>query len=298
MMPLLFRICLFALFLGTTFPITLYAQEAASDSTEVPAWEKDLDFKLASSQTGFQNWVEGGTSALAFSTGLDWKATRTSNSWEQVHETRLGYGLIKQDTLSFRKADDFLHHQSTFKYDGVGFFRHFRPTIAFSMRTQFDEGFNYEKDPFGEGNPLPVKVSDIFSPARFVESLGLTYQPATWFTQRLGIGGKQTVVMIERLRSLYGVEPLNPVRLEVGMEAYTEVDKKVFENVRYKSKLGLFASFNQSDKPDVFWENLVVMTVNKWLNVNFEFVSVFDHNVSNQVQFKEVLAVGVLFDLI
>ena len=103
---------------------------------------------------------------------------------------------------------------------------------------------------------------------------------------------------IERLRVLYGVDPEDAIRFEAGLEAFTEVNKEVFTNVLYKSKLSLFASFNQPDKPDALWENLITMKVNKWLNVNFEVVTLYDVDISNDVQLKEVFSLGVSFILL
>ena len=138
-----------------------------------------------------------------------------------------------------------------------------------------------------------MQVSAFFAPATLTQSLGLTYQPADWITQRVGFGTKETIVRIERLRPLYGVDLDQTVRFEAGLEAFTEVDKEVFENVRYQSKLGLFAAFNQVDQPDALWENLITMKVNDWLNVSFEAVTLYDQDISKEVQLKEVLSLGV-----
>lgn len=274
----------------------LMAQNAPADSLK--AWKTEAVGQLSASQAGFQNWQEGGVNTLALSAGINGKASRTSNRWEQVHEARLTFGLVKQDTLDVRKAEDLILLRATVKYRGEGFFADFRPTFSASLRTQFAEGFNYDKDPLGLGRPLPAKVSAFFSPATLTQSVGLTYKPVAWFTQRLGIGAKETVVTIDRFRPLYGVKPDKPVRFEAGLESFTEVDKEVFENVHYQSKLGLFASFNQPDKPDALWENLITMKVNRWLNVSFEFVTVYDLDISSDAQLKEVLSLGVAFNLL
>lgn len=291
-----FLIGLAVLVLAAVNVSSLRAQDAPADSLR--AWQTQATGQLSASQAGFQNWQEGGVNTLALSAGINGKASRTTDRWEQVYESRFAFGLVKQDTLDLRKAEDLIVLRSTVKYRGDGFFFNFRPTLSASLRTQFAEGFNYDKDPLDQGRPLPAKVSAFFSPATVTQSLGLTYKPVEWFTQRIGIAAKETVVMVERFRPLYGVEPDNPVRFEAGMESFTEVDKELFENVHYQSKLGLFASFNQPDKPDALWENLITMQVNRWLNVSFEFVTVYDLDISNAAQLKEVLSLGVSFNLL
>ena len=59
----------------------------------------------------------------------------------------------------------------------------------------------------------------------------MTYQAKPWISQRVGIGGKETVVMIEKLRPLYKMSPDKSIRLEVGLEAFTDFDKEIFKNV-------------------------------------------------------------------
>ncbi len=285
-----------ALVLAAAFVHSLMAQDAPADSAA--AWMTEATGQLSFAQAGFRDWQEGGVNTLALSSGINGKANRTSNRWKQTHEMRLTFGFVKQDTLDFRKAEDLIQFLSALQYQGTGFFERFNPTFAASLRTQFAEGFNYDKDPLGLDRALPAKVSAFFAPATLTQSVGLTYKPLEWLTQRVGVATKETVVTIERLRVLYGVDPEDAVRFEVGLESFTEVDKEVFENVLYKSKLSLFASFNQLKKPDALWENLITMKVNRWLNVSFEFVTLYDLDITSEVQLKEVLSVGVSFSLL
>jgi hypothetical protein len=281
------------------YPDGLAAQDAAApDTAQARRWNIDLVSKLAASQSSFHNWTEGGTNTLALAGGLEGKAVKHFDSWEHRHEIRLALGLIKHDTLEIRKADDVIRLNSSLQYRGDDFFMTFNPTLAAAIQTQFIAGFNYKKDPFEEGRPPPIKISDFFAPAIFTQSAGLTYTPVAWFNQRLGIGGKQTVVAIERLRSLYNINSGKLVRFEMGIESRTEVDREIVENVRLRSRLGLFAAFNKSDLPDLIWENLVAMKVNAWLAVNFELTALYDSDLSRRIQMKEVLSLGFSFDIL
>ncbi|NBC16882.1 MAG: DUF3078 domain-containing protein [Bacteroidetes bacterium] len=277
-------------------PTLAAAQEAPPDSAR--AWKTDLVGKLSASQAGYQNWQEGGLNTLAFTVGASGAANRTTGRWQQTYDGRLAFGLIKQDTLDFRKADDIIRLGAALKYIGNGFFRTFKPTVAITARTQFASGFNYDENPFEGEEDTPAKVSELLSPGTFTQSLGLTYEPTPWFRQRLGVSAKETMVLAEKLRPLYGVDPADPVRYEVGMESISELDKEVIPNVRWQSKLGLFAAFNQADVPDLLWENLVIMSVNKYLSVNFEFVTLYDRDISDALQLKEVLSLGVSVTLL
>lgn len=279
-------------------------QDALPDSLRewqpdsVTTWETNVRSKLSLAQAAYSNWQEGGLSTVAISSSIDGAARRAGERWVQAYNMRLTFGMVQQDTLDFRKSEDLIRLQSSLRYQGTGFFRVMNPTLGFALRTQFAPGFDYSGDPFGEDRDPPVKQSDFFSPATLTESIGLTYEPSDWFSQRLSFAGKQTVVMIDRLRPLYGVDPGNPVRLEAGAESITTLDRRLFENVRLQSSLNLFLAFNQPDQPDMIWENLITMKVNNWLNVDLEFVSVYNEDISSAVQVKEVLSVGFVFVII
>src|SRR5690606_10653026 len=116
--------------------------------------------------------------------------------------------------------------------------------------------------------------------------------------QRLGVAMKETVVLIERFRTLYGVNPADPIRFQVGIESLTEFDKEVLENVLLKSSLGLFAAFNQEDLPDILWENVIVVKVNSWLSADLEFVTLFDRDLSDRIQLRAAVSIGFSFVII
>lgn len=274
------------------------AQHTAPDSTDTAAWRPSLIAIVAGSQVGFQNWAEGGVNTLGLNLGLDGKLEKTTARWTQTHEVRLGYGFVKQDTLDVRKAEDIIRIASAFEFTGGVFFGELNPTFAFQFRSQFSPGYNYKKNPLNDGRTPPVRVSDLMSPGTFQQSIGLTYTPNNWLKQRIGVGAKETVVLIEKLRVLYGVDPDKQARYEVGLESYSEFDREIASNVHYKSTLGLFAAFNQLESPDLLWENFVIMKVNSWLSVNFEWVVFYDTDVSSKTQFKEIFSVGVSYILL
>lgn len=267
------------------------AQEA--DTLALPQWTIDLAGKLGGSQAGYRNWTEGGINSLAANAQLTGNFERLSPEWRQTYESRFAIGIVRQDTLDVRKAEDVLRLKSQVSYRGDGGVKRFSPTVAAGLRTQFAPGLSYDKNPFDEGGTLPVKVSDTFSPATLTQSMGLAYTSDWGFGQRLGIGAKETVVLIERLRTLYGLERSEAVRFQLGVESHTEVDREVFQNVRLKSSLGLFAAFNQEELPDMLWENTVVMQVNRWLSADLEVVALFDRDISDDLQLKEVFSIAL-----
>ncbi len=84
----------------------LVQADPASDSTVV--WKAKSLVRLGGSQASFQNWTEGGLNSVSLRTGYEGDLKRESTYWKQSHELRLKFGVLKQDTLAFRKAEDLL----------------------------------------------------------------------------------------------------------------------------------------------------------------------------------------------
>lgn len=273
--------------------------EEAIDTLETQDWVGRLVFNVSATQVGHQNWVEGGVNSFAFNTRLDGEAGRASESWLKSYRMRLALGILKQEAEELQKAEDLIRLAAALQYDGEGFFTTFRPTASSELRTQFTAGYNYTDNPFedDEREP-PVKVSDFFSPAAFTQSLGLTYQPGDWGRSRLGIATRETIVALQRFRPLYSVPENEAVRFQIGVESNTEVDIEIVESVELRSKLNAFASFDEEYVPDVLWENELIMEVNEFLDVRIEGTALFDQNLSNRVQIKQVFSVGVSWSLI
>ena len=283
------------------------AQEADEKPlTEAEGWRTSAVFGLQGSQAAYSNWQEGGLNALAATANLNGQFSRLIGRVEQTHNVRLAFGVLKQDTLALRKADDVLRYAGTVQYR-TG---QIRPTFALELRTQFAPGYDYgpkqETYTFPDfgGYQLPVtpgerlQTSAFFAPGYVTASLGATYEPVLWFKTRLGLGVQETVVSIRRLRPVYGNRLDQPVRTEAGLESVSELRKELFENVLLASRLGLFAAFGAADYPDAFFENTLQMKVNSVLSVQLAFDALLDRDVSSSFQLREALSVGVSFALL
>lgn len=292
---------------GGSIPEPEDPAESVPDSV-TGTWTYDASARLNFSQAAYKNWEEGaGNNSLALAAGLGGEAARRGERWIQAHELQLAFGLINQEGQELRKAEDQILWNSSVRYEGDDFFQLFNPTLAADLRTQFAKGFDYTENPFeGEVQDSsrlklepPVQTSAFFSPAFITQSIGLTYEPLRNFTMRLGAAAKQTVVMEPDFRVLYGVDPNDPVRVEAGAEFASSFDRRLTENIRYRSQLNVFFSFNQTeDPPDARWDNTLNLKVNDWLSTDLQFVALFDRDITRAIQLKETISVGVSFTLI
>lgn len=284
--------------------------DAQPDTTRVDTvetWEYDFTPKLSFSQSAYKDWKDGRSSTLSFTTSLSGTIERTKERWVQSHDFRGAFGLLRREDDKeddpVRKTEDRIHIQSDLRYKGTFFFRLFRPTISGDLRTQFSRGFNFSNNPFPESHPggeraPPVQTSEFFGPAYITETLGLTFASQEWFSVRVGIASKQTIVRDEDLRVLYSLDRSNAVRTEGGTKVSGTVEREVVENVKYNSQFNAFLSFNQANRyPDVVWENYITMEVNHWLSTDVEFVATYNENTSTALQLKEKVSVGVKANL-
>lgn len=269
------------------------ADTAAADTAEArPAWDSTIQGRFAGSQTGYRNWQEGGANTLSFTAELRGSAERTTESWLQEQSFRMLFGEERQGGRGFRKSVDQLLYAFSLQYQGESALD---PTIAGEFRTQFAPGFNYDKNPFPNSDGTPVKVSDLFSPGYITQSLGLTYDPAEWYSVRLGVAGKETVVLIDRLRTLYMEGDRQSVLVQVGMDLQVQVSREIMEDVQLESQLTAFAAFNKSNLPDMRWQNRIIMEVNDWINVDIEAVALYDSDVTRAVQMRESMSLGLQY---
>ena len=150
------------------------------------------------------------------------------------------------------------------------------------------------------------------------------------------VPGRITIVNDEKLANegAYGVEAgyFNPndstewikgkkIRYEFGARLAAKMKYTLMQNVDFESKLELFSNYlDHPERIDVDWQNLFVMKVNSWLNCSLGTHLIYDYDIKfpvyddagnamlgpdgnalkttgSKVQFKEVLAVGVLFNL-
>ncbi|MDX1438644.1 MAG: DUF3078 domain-containing protein [Rubricoccaceae bacterium] len=281
---------------------SLCAQEEPDTLTAADGWRTSVITSLAGSQAAYSNWQEGGVDALAFTAALAGQFERVTGDFKQVHDLNLEYGQLRQDTLGFRKASDLIRYAFALQYRATGVFQ---PTFSLEARSQFAPGYDY--DPMPEEYPTlmvvpgeELRVSQFAAPAYLKQVAGVTYDPDSWFTVRLGVGAKETIVSVEELRPLYGNDSDQAVRTEAGLDFGVEAQREVVENVTWQSRLGLFQAVGQlgDAAPDTIWENNVIMKVNDILNVNLAFVTLFDNDVSEDLQFKELLSVGFSFTVL
>ncbi len=289
----------------TWIAVLLAAGASAQDADTLAAqdgWRSALRASLAGNQSAFSNWQEGGVSALALTAGLDGSFDRVVGRVLTTQSARLAFGVLRQDTLDVRKAQDVIRYDLTAERASQ---QPLRPSAAFSLRTQFAPGYDYspDADRYPSLAVVPgqeLKVSDAFSPLVLGQSLGVAYRPGGGVVARTGLGLKETVVGIERLRPVFGNALDQSVRVEAGIDVDLLLEREVVDNVTLRSRLATFQSFSQigTAAPDALLENLLVLKVNNVLDVTIDAAVLYDADISPDVQLRQALSVGLAVDLL
>jgi hypothetical protein len=167
-----------------------------------------------------------------------------------------------------------------------------RLSFLFNFKSQFAPGYAIPND--------SVIISNFFSPAYFTFSPGITFKPVEYFEVLISPATlKITVVNDSRLSDAgaYGVDPGETMRTELGAYLNAKFNKEIMTNVTLTSVLELFDNYTDKDKDnqskvDVNWDTTLLLKVNKYITARLNTILIYDANVVETTQFKEILGLG------
>jgi hypothetical protein len=167
--------------------------------------------------------------------------------------------------------------------------------VVGNFRTQFSDGFDYEKTP-------KEKISGFFAPAYLTIAPGFDWTPTKWFSGFVyPISGRWTYVNDDNLTGRYNVDPGKNLRTEMGGYLTANFQKDIAKNVNFKSRFDLYSNYLENPQNvDVFWTNILTLKVNNFLNVTYNFDLIYDDDVrifgtngdAPRTQIKSLLSVN------
>jgi len=300
--------------------VAALASSAQTDKEKSPTTFKlGGSFSLMGAQSGSKNWSQGAEKfSLAGIASLYLYANKTSGSNTFENSLDLSYGLVNTGSHDVRKIDDKFDLYSRWGHTikgkvGVG--------VVGNLRTQLSNGYDYTETP-------KKRISGFFAPAFATFSAGAQWKPTTALTLHFGPAIRWIIITngpyslnyqgaikpdgsTERtLASLYDVDPGKEVRIEIGPYLSTTFQKEIMKNVAYRGRLDLLLDLvnempkgvnDRNPNVDVYMTNNFMMTVNKWLKVNYSLDIVYDDNMrmfgsdkkDAATQLKSILGVGI-----
>ncbi|RAU82088.1 DUF3078 domain-containing protein [Pontibacter arcticus] len=278
-------------------------------------WNISGSGALNFSQVSLSNWAAGGQNSVSVlgTANLYANYKKGTNTWENV--LSLTYGTVKLQGQRVRKSDD--RFELNLKY-GRNASTDWYYTAQLNLKTQLTPTYTVTRD---------TLLSDFFSPAAVLASLGMDYKPTPVLSVFISpFTGKFTIVKRQVLadQGLFGVAPAekdmlgNPIigtgshiRKEFGGYVNIRFKKEVLTNVTLQSKLDLFSNYLKNAKNvDMNWENLVGFKVNKFISASLFAHLIYDDDVKIDVdrdgdnikdgrgarlQFKETLGIGISY---
>lgn len=270
---------------------------AQEQAPEDGPWKNGGNFALNFSQSSLTNWAAGGQNAIAFNAFFNYFADYTKG--KSLWETRLdlAYGLTKEGKTDFRKNDDKIDFSS--KY-GLQASKSLYYSALLNFKSQFTKGYNYPDD--------STIISRFLAPGYLSAGLGLDWKPKEYFSFYISPATARWIIVSDQDLSdqgAFGVEPGETLRTEFGAAARIEFLKDIVKNVNFKTKLELFSNYlDEPQNIDVYWDVMIVMTINKYLSASLNTTLAYDDNIDitdndgntgPRTQFKEVLGVGLTY---
>lgn len=269
--------------------ITSLALNAQEKTDSIKDWKFNGVSSVNFSQVSLTNWAPGGENSYAFNGLLNLSLNYSKNKNDWANTLDIGYGLQKQGDQDVRKTDDHIDFLS--KY-GRKISKSFFISAMLNFKTQMNEGKKYEAD-------TNYVISKFLAPAYLQGALGMEYKPnETFYAVLSPIAGKLTMVLDDSLsaKGSFGVDPGSKTRMELGGAVSIGVKKEIMKNVTFSSTLGLFTNYIENTQNiDVDWKVMINMKINDYLSANLNTQLVYDDDMIQDIQFKEVFGVGLTY---
>src|SRR5690625_4727395 len=257
-------------------------------SDTLDGWQARWFGGLNGAQAAYSNWSQGGTNTISATGSSVFNLKFRRDRFAYALDTNLRYGKARIQEEGTRKTDDRIAINNKFSYlfnnDKWSAFAN----VNFS--TQFAKGFNYSVP----DTIQPIMISRFFSPAYFTQIAGIAFTPVDYFSVQAGMAVKETFMADTSLSERYGLRPGEKFRFEPGYSTALFFEKELFSNVRLINSLETFTNLQRDvASTDVHFSNELVGKINDFMNMSFQYVTIYDDDFSKKVQVKQVLSAGI-----
>ena len=276
---------------------TFSQEEAKKDSL----WTTRGNVAILLNQTGFSDWVGGGTNNFSGTLKFDYEWEYRDKGWDWLTNVESAYGLAKYKNAPFaRKIDDRILIQSIV---GKEFTKNLSFSAFFNFTSQLGNGYKYKKD--SNNNEIRELTTRIFSPAYFQlgsgflwkkdETLWVNYSP---IATRLILVSKKFTQDLTGDDTYFGVLPNKSSRYELGANLTFHSEGNLLENIKYKQDLKLFSNYlEDASNIDLDYLVQIEVDINPLLSTQLIFQLIYDDNAISRLQVREVFGVGVQLKL-
>jgi hypothetical protein len=259
-------------------------------------WRRGGLYSINLAQGSLRNWAAGGDDfSLTIATVLNLYAfyKKDKHSWDNTLD--FNFGFLRTTSLGSRKNDDRLDILS--KY-GYAISSKWNISGLLNFRSQLLKGYTYPDE-------VKTFASTFLSPAYILVSPGMDYKTKTFSLFISPATARWIIVKDDTLaaKGLYGVDPGEHRKLEVGAFLTANYLKDLNKVLTYKGRLDLFSNYRHNpENIDVFFSNVFSAKLSNLLsaswNIDFIYdddVKLFgDHGTSPALQIKSLVGAGLM----
>jgi hypothetical protein len=272
---------------GTFASNTLDVADSEADTTVTP-WNLGGWATLNGSQASFRNWAQGGVNNIAGTSTLRFTAEYKEDRFIFNNALNLKYGKAKIGSNDFRKTDDEFRIRNQLRY--------LLDDPRFSLITQVN--FNTQIDK-GYDSSNQLVISKFMAPGYVIETIGFAFNPEKGYQFDFGISLKQTIVTDTLLSRRYGLKPGERFKNEGGISIGVKVERDIATNVNLSSQLETFTNYVKPvNSTTIRFSNEIIGKINSYLSANVQLAFVYDDNITDKWQVKQVLSIGFSYRFI
>jgi hypothetical protein len=146
------------------------------------------------------------------------------------------------------------------------------------------------------------KISDFLAPAFLTTSIGFEYVPNDVFNLRLSpfsprITFVNDTTLINNVPANYGVERGETIRYEwLALQVQAELNKDLTENINLQARYILYANYQNlaPEQIDHRIDATLTAKLTSFINLNLSTIMIYDFDQINEVQFSQLLGIGIL----
>lgn len=282
----------------------LYAQDS-NPTPKDSIWKTGGTFSLLVNQSAFNaEWQGGGTSNYSGNIVINYDINYEKDQYSWDTKILADYGITKtKEQDNYRKTSDRVEINSI-----LG--RQFKDSnwyasALLNFKTQFDKGYEFDEDP-NTGEEIKEKETQFMSPAYTQFALGALWKKSNNLKVNISpISGRMISADKEFTTTpgyedgdFFGLDEGETTRFEFGasINAYAKFD--IMENISMENILALYSNYLEDPQNvDLDYTMNLVLKVNKYISTNLTFQAIYDDNAAKGFQVREVLGVGVNFEI-
>jgi hypothetical protein len=262
-------------------------------SLDSNGWRRSGTLIFNLNQGTLSNWAAGGEESVfgvngIFNYHIGYKGDR--NTWDNYFDIALGFQNASSFN-KFRKIDDRI--DITSKY-GRKLTEKWYIGLLFNFNSQALPGYDYSTDP-------ETKISNFLTPGKIILSPGFDYRPSANFSVFISPATVRWILKRDEdflNVNAFGVDSAKKVATEIGAFMTAKYTVNITTWATYTGRLDLFSNYRRDPQNlDLLMNNLLTMKFNKWLATNLSVDLLYDHDVLQKLQLKEILGVGLTVKL-